>query len=197
MPRRCAGRDSGPTLFLDPILYATAEACRRGLGLDQIIERAQLETAIDQLLFSVIGEDDHRDVLGHAIRAQIFQDGKPIHLGKPDVEKHDVRHLILGMVEALFAGLGYGNPVAVELELELVHLGDRRVIFDEEDVNVLIDHVTHVPSLAAVSRNSTSCLSPSPPFLPVVSITKFTQDSEICRQKARVGRAKRKWYDWP
>src|SRR5438132_7258773 len=133
--------------FLDSILDATAEAGRRRLRLDQVIERAELQPTVDELFLAVVGEDDDGNVLRHAVGAEVLEDGEAVHLGESNVEEDDVGHLVLGVVEALLTGLRYGDPVAVQLQLELVHLGHRRIIFDEQDVYVLVDYLTHIPSL--------------------------------------------------
>src|SRR5437879_4726152 len=134
-------------LFLDPILDAAAQAGGRGLGLDQVIERAELQAAIDEFLLAVVGQDDDRNVLGDAVGAKVLENREAVHLREPNVKKDDVRNLVLGVVEPLLAGLRDRYPVAIQLQLELVHLRHCRIIFDKEDVYVLVDDFSHVPSL--------------------------------------------------
>src|SRR5260370_26182886 len=134
-------------LFLDPILDATAQAGGRRLGLDQVIEGAELQSTVDQFFLAVVREDDDGNVFGHPVGSEILEHGESVHLGKPDVEEDDVGYLALGAVEALLAGLRHADPVAIQLQLELVHLGHRRVIFDEQDVYIPVHYLTHVPSL--------------------------------------------------
>ncbi len=95
-------------------------------------------------------------------------------------------------------------PIAVQLQLELVHLGHRRIVLDEQDVYVLVDYLTHIPSLtkppafprlsglmdetAAFPRRSglmtpdakwTSRLSPFPPFHRSLVYRTFLQKPEF------------------
>jgi hypothetical protein len=62
-------------------------------------------------------------------------------------KKDDVRDQAFGLIQPLLARLGDRHPVPVELKLQFVHLRYGRVIFDEEDVYILIDDVGHIPSL--------------------------------------------------
>src|SRR5256886_16798532 len=150
-------------LFLDPILDASAEAGGRRLGLDQVIERPELQAAIDEFFLTVVGQDDDRNVLGDAVGAKVLETREAVHLGEPNVEKDDVRNLVLGVVEPLLAGLRDRDPVAIQLQLELVHLSHGRIVFDKEHVYVLVDDFSHVPSLDRQIVKQTSCLSS---FLP-------------------------------
>src|SRR5713226_4827978 len=134
---------SGHASVLDPVLHAAAEAGRRRLRLDQVIEGAQFEAAVDQFLLAIVGEDDDRNVPGHGVLAEVFEHGEAVHLGQPDIQEDDVRDQLLGLFQALLARLGNGYPVAVELQLELVHLGHSRVVLDKEDIDLLVDDFTH------------------------------------------------------
>src|SRR5207245_10895375 len=100
-----------------------------------------------QFCLTVVREDDDRDVPCDPVGAEVLEHRESVHLGEPDVEEDDVGHLALGVIEALLAGLRDGHPIAVQLQLELVHLGHRRIVLDEQDVYVLVDYLTHIPSL--------------------------------------------------
>src|SRR5438445_11295900 len=93
-----------------------------------------------------------------------------VHRGEPNVEKDDVRNLVLGVVEPLLAGLRDRDPVAIQLQLELVHLSHGRIIFDKEDVYVLVDDFSHVPSLGPPNRKADIMPVIFPPLPSVASI---------------------------
>src|SRR5262249_59996644 len=70
----------GPSFLSQPALHAAGEVRRRGLALDQVLERSQLETSLDELLFAVVREDDHRNVSRLLPAAKPFQHREAIHL---------------------------------------------------------------------------------------------------------------------
>src|SRR5215471_19709234 len=52
----------GPSFFSQPALHAAGKVRRRGLALDQVLERSQLETPLHELLLAVVRQDHHRNV---------------------------------------------------------------------------------------------------------------------------------------
>ena len=77
------------------------------------------------------------------VRAQRLEDREAVHLGQADVQEDDVRGAFLGQLQALLAVGGDGHGVAVQLQLEPVHLGHRRVILDEEDSYLFVSFHRH------------------------------------------------------
>src|SRR2546430_14276400 len=69
-------------LFLDPILDASAEAGGRRLGLDQVIEGAQLEAAFDEFLLTVVWQKDDRHDFCGAPGAKVLENRAAGHLGE-------------------------------------------------------------------------------------------------------------------
>src|SRR5438552_18826065 len=78
------------TLGLQPVFQALREAGRRGLALDQVVERAEADSALDQLLLVAVRQDDDRDGGGRGVGPQAFQHRQAVELRKPQVEKDDI-----------------------------------------------------------------------------------------------------------
>src|SRR5215467_9849338 len=137
---------AGYSFLSQPALHAAGEVRRRGLALDQVLERPQLETSLDELLLAVVGEDDHRDVSRLLAAAKPFQHGEAVHLGQTDVQEDDVRLDLVGEPETLLPILGHDHLIAVKLQFEPVHLGHRRIVFDEEDPDLITRMLTSAVS---------------------------------------------------
>ncbi len=58
-------------------------------------------------------------------------------IGQKQVEKNDVGPRCRDACIADFPSRSHRDPIAVVLELHLVHLSDRRVVFDQQNVNLL------------------------------------------------------------
>src|SRR5215471_12837672 len=70
----------GYSFFSQPALHAAGKVRRRGLALDQVLERSQLETPLHELLLAVVRQDHHRNVSRLLPAAKPLQDGETIHL---------------------------------------------------------------------------------------------------------------------
>src|SRR5262245_8463888 len=51
-----------PSFCSQPALHAAGQVRRRGLALDQVLERSQLQTPLDELLLSIVRQDHHGNV---------------------------------------------------------------------------------------------------------------------------------------
>src|SRR5207237_6549688 len=112
----------------------------RGLGLEQVLARTEPEAALDQRRLTVVGEDQDRDVPGLVIAPQCFEDGHTVHLRQAHVEEDQVRLLVAGDPEPLLTVGGNRDAVAVHLQLELVHVGDGRIVFYQQDMHNANSH---------------------------------------------------------
>src|SRR5215510_8121244 len=70
-----------PSFFSQPALHAAGQVRRRGLALDQVLERSQLQTPLDELVLSIVRQDHHGNVSRIFPAAKPLQNGKTIHLG--------------------------------------------------------------------------------------------------------------------
>jgi len=105
---------------------------RSGLGLDQVLERPQPQASVDELLLAVVRQDHHWHSLGPRIPSQSLQDPKPIQLGQANVEKDHLGRVFSSDLESLLPVGRHLDVIAIELELQLVHLGDGGIVFDEQ-----------------------------------------------------------------
>src|SRR5207249_7729209 len=122
---RLEGRGEGITLSpFQPVAETRREPRRRGLALDQVVERAEADPALDQLLLVPVGKDHDGNARRGEVRAQLLQDGQAVQLREPYVQKDDVGLLRPGSLQRAQAVAGDVDRVAVQLELETVHLGD-------------------------------------------------------------------------
>ena len=92
--------------------------------LRQVVVRAELEP--DDLVDLVVagGQDEDRRL--RAGGAEPAQDLEAVHAGQADVEDDEVRRLVRRELEALLAGAGDGDLVALLLEGVLDARGRRR-----------------------------------------------------------------------
>ena len=99
--------------------------------LGQVVVGSQLEP--DDLVDLVVasGQDEDRHL--RAGRAQAAEDLEAVHAGKPDIEHHEVRRLAGRDVEALLAGPGDRDLVALLLEGVLDPAGDGVFVLDDQD----------------------------------------------------------------
>src|ERR1700682_472514 len=97
--------------------------------------RPEPQPSRDQVLFIVVREDDNRNIAGLLLGPQLPQDFESIHLRQANIEKDDVGGELAGFLEAFLSIEGGVDPVAVELQLQSVHLQHRRVVFHEEHIN--------------------------------------------------------------
>ncbi len=84
------------------------------------------------------GQDHHRDRSRQGVGAKGFEDSDAVKLWQTHVKKDDVRQRGAGHLQSHLAVTGHIHAVAVKLQLELVHLGDGRVVLYEKHVHVLI-----------------------------------------------------------
>ena len=89
----------------------------------------------DQILFIVVREDDNRNIASLLLRPQLPQDFQAVHLRQADVEEDDIGGQVAGLFESLFAIEGGVDPIAVQFQLQPVHLEHRRVVFHEENID--------------------------------------------------------------
>ena len=115
-----------------------------------MVEGAELDSALDQLLLVPVGEDDHRDVGCGVVGAQALQDGEAVELGNPDVHKDDVGVQGPRFFQGAQTVGDDMDCVAVQLELEPVHLSHGCIVLDEEDAYVIwlwLGTLIQIPSL--------------------------------------------------
>src|SRR5215472_2294429 len=126
-----------------PVPDALGQLAGRGLALDQILQCAELEAARDQLGLTIVADDHHRDVPGSPCGANPLQECKPVHPGQPDVKEDQVGQLFREHAQRLLAVACNMNGVPVPLELDAVHLGQRRIVFHQQDTDVVIFSLVH------------------------------------------------------
>ena len=85
------------------------------------------------------GEQQHGNC--DSIAAQLRQDLAAVAAGQHDVQKQEVELPGVEQVEALFAGSGYRNLIALRLEPFLQGVRQLRFVFHDKDIHPLF----HIP----------------------------------------------------
>ena len=111
---------------LDPA-HQLAQAERLG----QVVVGAELEA--DDLVDLVVARRQDQDRHLGAGRAQAAEDLEAVDAGQADVEDDEVGRLVRRDLEALLAGAGDGDLVALLLEGVLDPARDGVLVFDDED----------------------------------------------------------------
>ena len=99
--------------------------------LGQVVVGAELEA--DDLVDLVVARGQDQDRHLGAGGAHAAQDLEAVDAGQADVEDDEVRRLVGGDLEALLAGAGDRDLVALLLEGVLDPAGDGVLVFDDED----------------------------------------------------------------
>ncbi len=100
-------------------------------GLGQVVVRPELEP--DHLVDLVIAGGQHEDRHLGACRADTAEDLESIDPGQPHVQDHEVRRLVRGDLESLFAGARDRDLVALLLEGVLDPPRDGVLVLDDQD----------------------------------------------------------------
>ena len=108
------------------------EGDRRIDRFGDVVHGAQGQTVL--LVFGTVhgGDEDHRDVVGHRVRAQALEDLVAIHLGHHHVEQDQVRGLGGGSAQGALARVG--GTHSIQRHQQLTEQGQvlRRVIDDQD-----------------------------------------------------------------
>src|SRR5438477_7435043 len=131
------GERENDWLGLQPVFEALGEAGRGRLALDQVVERPQADSAFDQLPLVPVGQDYDWDLRGRRVAPEGFENAEAVQFWKPDIEKDDVRRCGPCFFQRSQAVARYIHGVAVELQLEPVHLSHRGIVLDEEDAYII------------------------------------------------------------
>ena len=94
--------------------------------------RTKLATALDQVGFAVVGEDDHWDGGRTRSGAELLEDVETVHLREAEVEVDQIGNVRARTLDGLRAGACADDVESLSLELHLVHRGDVNVVVDEQ-----------------------------------------------------------------
>src|SRR5438105_6397290 len=122
-----------PPTALDPGRDLTRDVRWRDARFDEVLDRTKRSSTIDHLRLSIVGEDHDRRVAGKPF-VERSQHLEPTSIGKEQVEEDNVRRVLRHGREPNLSRAGDGDAVAVVLELDAVHIGDRGVVFDHQDM---------------------------------------------------------------
>ncbi len=116
---------------IDRILYQDEGAVERQRLLEKV-EGAELGRAHRSLDRAVAGDDD--DLRLAIERVNLLQHFEAIAVGKPDIQQHDIVGGVTDQHQALAAGCGSGDEVALFAQDLFQRIADLRLVVDDEDV---------------------------------------------------------------
>src|SRR5207244_1823905 len=103
---------------------------RGGLRLDQVVTRSQLDTCGAKLRLVVRGEDDDGEGTRGGLGSKSMEQVQAAHAGKADVDEDQVGRVLGSHPQGGLAVAGQFDRIAVELQLQLVHARDLRIVLD-------------------------------------------------------------------
>ena len=129
--RRLGAHAAGPADAVEDHLHPGGQLQgAEGLGHVVVGPPAQAD---DLGLLVVNGrEHDHRYIAGLVVRLELHEHLPAVHLGHHDVEDNEVGIGLRDHVQALLSVRGQEDLVVIQLEVELDHVGDGRIVLDEE-----------------------------------------------------------------
>lgn len=104
---------------------------------DANFECAKTESALANRWISIIAQHEDRNGLRLRLRSEPPQCLEAIHTGQTIVQANKARRAGAGYVEALLAVSGNYDLVPRDLQAQPVHVGDNRVVIDDEDLEPL------------------------------------------------------------
>src|SRR2546422_9056390 len=122
-----------------PFVDAPRQTAWAWVGPHHVVQHISLEAATRHLVRPTARQDDHPQVSSTVGRANALQRGKAELFTQPQVEEDHVRPQASRLLHHLVVVRHHFHLIAIELKLEFVHLGDRRIVLDEQNPDRIFD----------------------------------------------------------